>query len=182
MAELYNLHCFQSYAEHLEFIDSLLADKNYLFPVAGHMEGGILRPNPTQSRKLLTNEQHPLYFLAEAIPRFIYVKFYHRANNCGKSADGFYNSMINDKDIYIPSPLIMFTCTILHYALLVWQKNKVVHLEVSKSKLRADRPDHSNYFNYNNDNGKHASCCTAMGRKLLTSPGIADAYIFLINT
>jgi hypothetical protein len=64
--------------------------------------------------------------------------------------------MINDKDGHIPSPLIMFTCTALHHALLEWQKNKGVHPKASKSKLKADRPDRSNYFNYKNDSGKIA--------------------------
>jgi len=135
-----------------------------------------------ECRKLLTNSQRPLYFLVEAIRRFIYIKFYHRANNRGKYADGFYNSMIDDKDGHIPSPLSTFTCTGLRHALLEWQKNKGVHPKASKSKLKADRPDHSNYFNYKNDGGKNASCCAATGRKLLTSPGVADTYAFLMKT
>jgi hypothetical protein len=47
-AELYNLHCFESEAECLEFIDSLLADNKYLFPVAERVEGGVRGPNPSQ--------------------------------------------------------------------------------------------------------------------------------------
>jgi hypothetical protein len=90
--------------------------------------------------------------------------------------------MIDDKDGHIPSPLIMFTCTALRHALREWQKNKGVHLKASKSKLKLDRPDRSNYFNGNNDGGKIASCSALMGRKLLTSPGIADTYTFLMNT
>ena len=90
--------------------------------------------------------------------------------------------MINDKDGHIPSPLIMFTCTALHHALLEWQKNKGVHPKASKSKLKANRPDRSNYFNHKNDGGKIASCCAVTGRKLLTSPGVADTYTFLMNT
>jgi hypothetical protein len=90
--------------------------------------------------------------------------------------------MINDKDGGIPSPLIMVTYTALRHALLVWQKNKCVHPKASKSKMKADRPDLSNYFNHKNDGGKNASCCAAMGRKLLTSPGVADTYTFLMNT
>jgi len=133
-----------------------------------------------ESPKLLTNGQHTLYFLAEAIPGFIYIKFHHRANIRSKYADGLYNSMIDDKDSYIASPLIMFTCTTLRHALVEWQKNKGVHPKASRSKLKADRPDCSNYFNYMNDGGKNASCCP--GRKLLTSPGVADTYTFLINT
>jgi len=90
--------------------------------------------------------------------------------------------MIDDKDSHIPSPLIMFTCTALRHALLEWQKNKGVHPNASKSKLKADRPDRSNYFNYMDDAGKNASFCAATGRKLLTSPGLADTYAFLMNT
>ena len=67
--------------------------------------------------------------------------------------------MINDKDGDIPSPLIMFTCTALRHALLEWQKNKGVHPKASKSKLKADRRDHSHYFNHKNDGAKIASCC-----------------------
>jgi hypothetical protein len=135
-----------------------------------------------ESRKLLTNGQRPLYFLVEAIPRFIYIKFYHQANNRGKYADGFYNSMIDDKDSHIPSPLIMFTCTALPHALLEWQKNKGVHPKASKSTLNADRSDCSNYFNCKNDGGKMVSCWAVKGHKLLTSPGVADTYTLWMNT
>jgi hypothetical protein len=118
----------------------------------------------------------------EAIKELIYIKFYQRANNSGTYADGLYNSMIDNTDGHIPLPLIMFTCTALRPALLEWQKNKGVHPKASKLKLKADRPDRSHYFNCKNDGGKIASCCAVMGRKLLTSPGIADTYTFLINT
>jgi len=97
-------------------------------------------------------------------------------------ANGFYNSMLNDKDDHIPSPLIMFTCTVLRHALLEWQKNKGVNPKASKSKLKADRPDCSIYFNHKNDGGKITSCCAVTGRKLLTSPGVADTYTFLMNS
>jgi hypothetical protein len=90
--------------------------------------------------------------------------------------------MINNKHGHIPSPLIMFTCTLLRHALLEWQKNKGVHPNTSKSKLKADRPDRSNYFNHKNDGGMIASCGPVTGRKLLNSPGIADMYTFLMNT
>jgi hypothetical protein len=116
------------------------------------------------------------------MPWFIYIKFYHRANNRGKYVDGFYDSMIDHKDGHIPSPLIMFTCTALRHALLQWQMNKGVHPKASKSKLKADRPDRSNYFNCKNNGGMIASCCAVTGRKLLTPPRIADTYIFLMNT
>jgi hypothetical protein len=76
----------------------------------------------------------------------------------------------------------MFTCTALRHALLEWQKNKGVHPKASKSKLKVDRPDLSNYFNCKNDVGKIASCCAVTGRKLLTPPRVADTYTFLMNT
>jgi hypothetical protein len=100
--------------------------------------------------------QRPLYFLAESISGFIYIKFYHRSTNRGKYADGFYDSMIDDKQGHIPSPLIMFACTALRHALLEWQKSKGASPKGSKSKLKAERPDRSNYFNYKNDGGKAA--------------------------
>jgi len=127
-------------------------------------------------RKLLTNGQRPLYFLPEAIPGFIFIKFYHWANNRGKYAEGFCNSMIDNKDSHIPSPLIMFACTTLRHSLLEWQKNKGAPPNASKSNLNANRPDRSNYFNYKNDAGQDISCCAATGHKLLTSPGITDTY------
>jgi hypothetical protein len=90
--------------------------------------------------------------------------------------------MINDNDNHIPSSLIMFRCTALRHDLLEWQKNKGIHLKVSKSTLKADRPDCLNYFNDRNDGGMITSCRSVTGRKLLTSPGIADRYTFLMNT
>jgi hypothetical protein len=56
--------------------------------------------------------------------------------------------MIDNKEGHIAMPLIIFTCTALPNALLEWQMNKGVHPKASKSKLNADRPDRSNYFNY----------------------------------
>jgi hypothetical protein len=90
--------------------------------------------------------------------------------------------MIDYKDGHIPSPLIMFTCTVLRHAHLEWQKNKGVHPKAAKSKLTVDRPDRSNYFNCKSDGGKIISCCAVTGRKLLTSLGVADMYTFLMNT
>jgi len=112
-----------------------------------------------ESRKLLTNGQRPLLFQGEVFLHIIYFKFCHRVNNRCKYTDGFYHSTINDKDSSKPSPLIMFTCTVLRYALLEWQMNKGVY-------LKADRPDRSNYFNYKHDGGQQASCCAALGHKL----------------
>ena len=142
----------------------------------------MVQIQPRESRKLLTTGQRPLDFLAEAIPGFIYIKFHHWANNRGKYADGYYNSMIDAKDCHIRLPLIMFTCTALRHALVEWQTNKGVHPKASKSKLKPDRPDRSNYYNYMNDGGKNASFCAAKGCKLLTLPGIEDTYTFLMNT
>jgi len=48
--------------------------------------------------------------------------------------------------------------------------------------LKVDRPDRLNYFNYKDDSGKHACCRTATGCKLLTLPGVAHIYTFLMNT
>jgi len=56
IAELYDLNCFESAAEHLEFIDSLLADNKCLFPVAEHVEGGVRGPNPKQRESKAANE------------------------------------------------------------------------------------------------------------------------------
>ena len=67
--EIYDLHPFESNGESLEFIDSLLADNKYLFPVAACGEGGVRGPNPTQGVSKAANDvQHPLYFLAEGSP------------------------------------------------------------------------------------------------------------------
>jgi len=56
IAELYDLHHFESATERLEFIDPLLADNEYHFPVAEHVEGGVRGPNPTQREWKASNE------------------------------------------------------------------------------------------------------------------------------
>jgi len=56
IAELDDLHCFESAAEHFEFIDSLLADNMYLFPVAERVEGGVRGPRGTQRVSKAANE------------------------------------------------------------------------------------------------------------------------------
>jgi len=56
IAELYDLHRFESDAEHLEFIDSLLADNKYLFPVAERVEGAVRGPNPMQRVSKAANQ------------------------------------------------------------------------------------------------------------------------------
>jgi len=56
IAEHYELHCFESDAEYLEFIDSLLADNKYHFPVRERMEGGVCSPNATEKQSKAANE------------------------------------------------------------------------------------------------------------------------------
>ena len=56
IAELYDLHRSESATEHLEFIDSLLADNKYLLPVAKHVEGGVRGPKPMQRQLKADNE------------------------------------------------------------------------------------------------------------------------------
>jgi hypothetical protein len=46
IVKLYDLHSVESDAERMEFIESLLAENNYLFPVAEHVEGGVRGANP----------------------------------------------------------------------------------------------------------------------------------------
>jgi len=55
IAELYDPHRFESTAERLEFIDSLLVDNKYRFPIAEHVEGGVRSPNPTQRESKAAN-------------------------------------------------------------------------------------------------------------------------------
>jgi hypothetical protein len=76
----------------------------------------------------------------------------------------------------------MLTCTPLRQGLLQWPKKKGVHPKASKSKLKADRPDRWNDFNFKNVAGNNTTSHTVTGRTLLTSPGVADTYIFLMNT
>jgi len=56
IAELNDLHHFESAAERWEFIDSLLDDKKHLFPIAEHAEGGVRDPNPTQRELNAVND------------------------------------------------------------------------------------------------------------------------------
>jgi hypothetical protein len=56
IAELYDLHSFESTAECLEFIDSLRADNKYRFPIAERVEGGVRGPNPMQRESKAANE------------------------------------------------------------------------------------------------------------------------------
>jgi hypothetical protein len=56
IAELYNLHHFESDPERLEFIDSHLADNKYVFPVNKRVEGGVRGLNHTQRVSKAANE------------------------------------------------------------------------------------------------------------------------------
>jgi len=56
IAELNDLHRFESTTEHFEFIDSLLADNKYLFLIAECVEFGVRGPNPTQRESKAANE------------------------------------------------------------------------------------------------------------------------------
>jgi hypothetical protein len=56
IVELDDLHRFESAAEHLEFIESLLADNKYLFLVVEYVEGGVRGPNPTHRESKPDNE------------------------------------------------------------------------------------------------------------------------------
>jgi hypothetical protein len=56
IAELYDLHRLESAAERLEFIESLLANNKYLFPVAECVEGCVHSPNLTQRDSKADNE------------------------------------------------------------------------------------------------------------------------------
>ena len=59
IVELFDLHCFESNAEYLELIDSLLVDNKYLFLVAKHVEGGVCIPNPVQRESTAANKWPP---------------------------------------------------------------------------------------------------------------------------
>jgi len=56
IADLYDLHRFESAAEHLELIHSLRPDNKYFHPVAERVEGGVRGPNPTQRESKAANE------------------------------------------------------------------------------------------------------------------------------
>jgi hypothetical protein len=55
IAELYDLRCFESAAECLYFINSLLLDNKYLILVAERVEGGVRSPNPIQRESKADN-------------------------------------------------------------------------------------------------------------------------------
>jgi len=59
IAEPYDLNSFGSNAERLEFIDSILTDNKYLFPLAERVEGGVHGANPMQ-RVLKADHEWPV--------------------------------------------------------------------------------------------------------------------------
>jgi hypothetical protein len=56
IAELHDLLCFESTAEHLESIGSLLADNKYLVHGADGADGGVRGPNATERESIGANE------------------------------------------------------------------------------------------------------------------------------
>jgi len=56
IGEVYHIHRFDFAAERLEFIDCLLVDNKYLFPIAECVEGGVCGPNLTQMESQADNQ------------------------------------------------------------------------------------------------------------------------------
>jgi hypothetical protein len=56
IAEIYDLHRFESAIEHFEFIDCPLVDNKNLFSVLEHVEGGLRSQNPTQRESKADHE------------------------------------------------------------------------------------------------------------------------------
>jgi hypothetical protein len=56
LAAHYDLHRFESPAERLQFIDSLLLDNWYHFHITENVDGGISGPNQTQRESKAANE------------------------------------------------------------------------------------------------------------------------------
>jgi hypothetical protein len=85
-------------------------------------------------------------------------------------------------DSHIPSPLVIFCCTVLCHALLQWQKNTGVHPKASKSRFEVEKQDGSNNFNYRIDSRRNGAHCASTGCRFLTQPGVAAIYTFLTCT
>ena len=81
IAELYDLHCFEFAAEHLESIDSLLADNKYRIPVAEHVEGGVCGPNPMQRESNAANEWPASTLFPGCSNRWVYL---HQISSSGE--------------------------------------------------------------------------------------------------
>jgi hypothetical protein len=74
MAEIYDLHWFQSAVERLEFCQSLLADNKYRFPITEHVERGVCGPNPTQSESKAANKWLASTFLPAGSNPTVYLQ------------------------------------------------------------------------------------------------------------
>jgi len=72
-AELCNLHCLKSDAEHFELIDCLLEDNKYHFPVAQLVEDGVLCPNRMHRQLKAANEWPSSIFLPGGINSEVYL-------------------------------------------------------------------------------------------------------------
>jgi hypothetical protein len=102
ITELDHIQPFEYAADSLEFIDFRMADNKSMFPVEEPVEGGALGPHPTQRESKPDNEwQASSLHLAGGNPMADPLQICHRANNRSKYADGFYHSMINDKNRHI---------------------------------------------------------------------------------
>jgi hypothetical protein len=73
IAERYGLYHFESAAERFEFIDSLLADNKYPFPVAESVEGSVRGPNPTQRESKADSEWLPSTLLPGGCNATVYI-------------------------------------------------------------------------------------------------------------
>ena len=73
IAELYDLHRFEFAAECLEFIDSVLADNKYLFPVAERVEGGVHGRNPIQRESKAADKWPTSTLLSEGTNPTVYL-------------------------------------------------------------------------------------------------------------
>jgi len=81
IAELYDLHRFESAAERLEFIYSLLADNQYLLPIAEGVEGGVCGPNSMQRVSKAANQ----WLASTSLPgRSIHTVYLHQILSSGE--------------------------------------------------------------------------------------------------
>jgi len=78
----------------------------------------VVQIQPKDCQQWVTNGQHPLDCVAEAIRGIISTKYYHLVNDHGRYTEGFYSSMTLVMDDHIPLRLITFTWTAMHHALL----------------------------------------------------------------
>jgi len=67
IAELYDYHWLESNAEDLKLVQPIMADNKYIFPVAEHVQGGELGPNPMLNKSKAANELPPSILLTGRI-------------------------------------------------------------------------------------------------------------------